>query len=171
MPQSIFRSFAIAILSLFAMMATYAYALDDPTGDVILTVRGNVSEADKGAAVQFDAAMLDALPQTTLNVETPWYDERGSFSGPLLRDVLATSGAEGKVLLIKALNDYFSEVPASDAMQYDVILATRRNGEILSVRDKGPLFLVYPFADHPEIYNEAYFGRSVWQIKEIEVTD
>ncbi len=45
------------------------------------------------------------------------------------------------------------------------------NDQPMSVRDKGPLFLVYPFDLNPELYNEKYFSRSVWQIKEIEVID
>ena len=66
--------------------------------------------------------------------------------------------------------------------QFDLAMLeklARRTGEMetpwtegkvrFSVRDKGPLFLVYPFDTNPETYNEKYFSRSVWQIKEIEV--
>ena len=45
------------------------------------------------------------------------------------------------------------------------------DGKPLSVRDKGPLFLIYPFDKNPELYNEKYFSRSVWQIKKIEIRD
>jgi hypothetical protein len=41
----------------------------------------------------------------------------------------------------------------------------------MSVRDKGPLFLVYPFDKDQGLFNEKYFSRSVWQIKDIEVTE
>ena len=51
----------------------------------------------------------------------------------------------------------------------DTILATRMDGQLMSVRDKGPLFLIYPFDLDSGLYNEKYFARSVWQIKEIEV--
>lgn len=41
----------------------------------------------------------------------------------------------------------------------------------MSVRDKGPLFLIYPFDDNPDLFDEVYFGRSVWQIAQIVVGD
>jgi len=59
-------------------------------------------------------------------------------------------------------------VPADDA-KLDTILATKLDGKLMSVRDKGPLMLVYPFDLDQGLYNEKYFSRSVWQIKEIEV--
>ena len=39
----------------------------------------------------------------------------------------------------------------------------------MSVRDKGPLFVIYPFDEAPELNNETYYGRSAWQVKSIEV--
>ena len=51
------------------------------------------------------------------------------------------------------------------------MLATKMNGDYMSVRDKGPLFLIYPFDTNPELFNEKYFSRSVWQIREVEVVE
>ena len=56
-------------------------------------------------------------------------------------------------------------------MDFDTILAIKMNGEPMTVRNKGPLFLIYPFDTNPDLYNEKYFNRSVWQIKEIEVVE
>ena len=61
-----------------------------------------------------------------------------------------------------------ADVPAEDA-KLDTILATKIDGKPMSIRDKGPLMLVYPFDLDADLYNEKYFSRSVWQIKEIEV--
>ncbi len=90
---------------------------------------------------------------------------------PYLRAVLAAAGASGKKLVVKALNDYASDVPFEDAQKLDTILAVRMNGEEMSVREKGPVFLIYPFDKDKSLYNEKYFSRSVWQIKEIEVVE
>lgn len=59
-------------------------------------------------------------------------------------------------------------LPVEDA-KLDTIFATKLDGKLMSVRDKGPLMLVYPFDLDADLYNEKYFSRSVWQIKEIEV--
>jgi hypothetical protein len=56
-----------------------------------------------------------------------------------------------------------------DIKDYPVILATRVDGEELSVRDKGPLFVIYPFDEHPDLYNEVIFSRSVWQVASLTV--
>ena len=39
----------------------------------------------------------------------------------------------------------------------------------MAVREKGPLFVIYPFDADPSLFNEKYFNRSVWQVKAIEV--
>lgn len=114
--------------------------------------------------------MLEKLAGRTGTMETPWTKGKIAFSGPLLKSVLEAAGAEGKSLRVKAMNDYAAEVPMDDATKIDTILATRMDGETMSIRDKGPLFLIYPFDVGSSLYNEKYFSRSVWQIKEIEVT-
>lgn len=152
-----------------AFSSTSAFALDKPTGDVILTITGHVANANVEGTAQFDAAMLDKLASRTGQMETPWTTGKVTFSGPLLRAILDEAGAEGTKLSVKALNDYAAEVPMEDARNLDTILATKMDGNVMSVRDKGPLFLIYPFDLDPGLYNEKYFSRSVWQIKEIEV--
>ena len=104
-------------------------------------------------------------------METPWTDGKTTFDGLLFDAVLDAVGAHGKTLRVTALNDYSAEIPASDATDFATMLAIRMNGEPMSVRDKGPIFMVYPFDTNPELYNEKYFSRSVWQIKSIEVIE
>lgn len=152
-----------------ALTAGYAAALDKPKGDVVLTVTGAVTETNAGKTATFDAAMLDALAGRKASMETPWTEGKVEFSGPFLREILKAAGAKGSKLSIKALNDYSAEVPMDDATGLDTILADKMNGDVMSVREKGPLMLVYPFDLDKGLYNEKYFGRSVWQIKEIEV--
>jgi hypothetical protein len=68
-----------------------------------------------------------------------------------------------------ALNDFTSTVPASDAFDYDVILAILREGKTMPVREKGPVWVIYPMDDNPELRNDLYNDRLVWQLKEISV--
>lgn len=158
----------IAALFASALAATAALALDAPTGPVVLTVKGQISNTNAGDTAQFDMAMLEKLKGRKGEMETPWTEGKVTFEGPLLREVLNAVGASGSSLKVRALNDYAADVPADDA-KLDTILATRLDGKPMSIRDKGPLMLVYPFDLDPDLYNEKYFSRSVWQIKEIEV--
>lgn len=162
------KGLLVAMLAGF-LGATSAWALDPPTGPVVLTVKGAISNTNAGDTAQFDLAMLEALKGRKGSMETPWTEGTVTFEGPLLREVLAAAGAEGSSLKVRALNDYAADVPAADA-DLDTILATKLDGKPMSVRDKGPLMLVYPFDLDAGLYNEKYFSRSVWQIKEIEVS-
>ncbi len=164
-------AFLASLVSLTSLSATNANALESPKGEVILTVTGpNLAHPNAGKTAQFDLAMLEKLAGRSGTMETPWTKGKIAFSGPLLKSVLEAAGAEGSALRVKAMNDYAAEVPMEDATKIDTMLATRMNGETMSVRDKGPLFLIYPFDTDSSLYNEKYFSRSVWQIKEIEVT-
>lgn len=161
------KSILVALLA-SALTATAALALDAPTGPVVLTVKGTISNTNAGDTAQFDLAMLEALKGRKGEMETPWTEGTVIFEGPLLREILAAVGATGTSLKVRALNDYAADVPAEDA-KLDTILATKLDGKPMSIRDKGPLMLVYPFDLDADLYNEKYFSRSVWQIKEIEV--
>ena len=146
-----------------------ALALDKPTGPVMLTVEGNISAPNQGAKAQFDMAMLEKLPQHTFTTQTPWEPKPVKFSGPLLKDVLAAVKASGSQLTAVALNDYKISLPVTDATQFGVMLAYRMNDEVLSVRTKGPLFVIYPFDSQAELKSAKHYERSIWQLKAIDV--
>jgi hypothetical protein len=159
---------AAAAAFLFSIPAN---ALDAPKERVVLTVSGAIDDTNAAGKAEFDLPMLKALPGRSGAMETPWTKGQTRFDGPLLRSLLEAVGARGKSLRIVALNDYSAEVPMEDATQFDTMLALAMNGEPMSVRDKGPIFMIYPFDTNPELYNEKYFSRSVWQIKAIEVIE
>ena len=166
------RATVLATAAAAAFLFSFpANALDAPKERVVLTVTGAINETNAAGQAEFDLTMLKALPGRSGEMETPWTEGRTRFDGPLLRSLLEAVGAHGKTLRITALNDYSAEVPMEDATQFDTILAVAMNGEPMSIRDKGPLFMVYPFDTNPELYNEKYFSRSVWQIKAIEVIE
>lgn len=155
--------------ALCLLPAARVQALDKPAGPVVLTVSGRVRVPNDGAAAQFDMAMLERLPQAGFTTRTPWYAQARKFTGPLLRDVLAAAGADGQVLRAVALNQYWVEIPADDAARHDVIVARLMDDRPMPVRDKGPLFIIYPFDAQPELRNPVYYSRSAWQLRTIEV--
>jgi len=122
-----------------------------------------------GKAAQFDMGLLEQLPQTSFSTATPWYTQPRKFTGPLLRDVLARAGASGTTLRAVALNDYWVDIPFDDVVRHDVIVARLLDDKPMAVRDKGPLFVIYPFDARPELRTPVYYGRSAWQLRSIEV--
>ncbi|MEQ5829347.1 molybdopterin-dependent oxidoreductase [Sulfitobacter sp. NFXS29] len=113
---------------------------------------------------------LLALPQTTVVTTNDYVDTATTFQGPRLRAVLEplNVGPDATLKMV-ALNDFSSSVPAVDAFDYDVILAVLRDGEPMSVRDKGPIWVIYPMDDHAELRNDSFNGRLVWQLKTIAI--
>jgi len=167
---SISRLILAAITGLVMLgTATIAQALDKPAGRVVLTIQGDVQSPNQGDRATFDMAMLEKLPQRTFTVQTPWYPTPVTFTGPLLRDILAAAGAKGSKIVAEALNDYKTDIPLNDAMRFDVIVARLMNEKPMPVREKGPLFIVYPFDSSPELRAEIYYNRSAWQLKSLTV--
>jgi hypothetical protein len=156
-------------LSCLAALPFAAWALEPPSGPVVLTVTGRIKLPNVGSQAQFDMAMLERLPQHSFVTRTPWYATPRKFTGPLLRDVLAACGAQGSGLRATALNDYRVDLPFEDAQLYDVLLARLLDDKPMAVRDKGPLFIIYPFDSSAELRNTVYYSRSAWQLKSLEV--
>jgi hypothetical protein len=165
--DTISRTLACALA--WALAIAPALALDKPAGPAVLTISGNVTQANSGKEAVFDMKMLEKLPQKTFSTQTPWYPNPVSFTGPLLRDVLAAAGAKGNKIMAVALNDYKTEIPFDDATKHDVIVARLMNGRPMPVREKGPLFIVYPFSAKAELRAEIYYNRAAWQLNALQV--
>ena len=143
--------------------------LPSPTGPVILTVEGAISMTNTGATATFDRGMLEALGMRTLQTSNPFETGQHEFEGVLLRDVLDRVGAKGELLTAFALDGYTVEIPVSDAAAYDIILAMVWNGKPMRVRNKGPLWVIYPVDHHKELRSERYSNRTIWQLKRLVV--
>jgi hypothetical protein len=146
-----------------------AQALQPPRGAVVLSIGGQIRHTNQGDRAALDMAMLEALTQRSFSTQTPWFKEPRKFTGPLLRDVLGLVGARGTTLRIGALNDYRADMPSDDARRHDVLLARLIDDKPIPVREKGPLFVIYPFDSDPSLRTPLYYSRSVWQVKSIDV--
>ncbi len=172
------RSLVLSLPALAAMAAAPALRAQPssalapapaPTGRVVLTIAGKVSRGQSAAGLDLDMAALEALPQRSFTTATPWYKAPVAFTGPLLRDVLALASAQGTQITAVALNDYKVELPFEDVRRWDVVLARLLDGKPMATRDKGPLFIVYPFHESAELRSERYFARCAWQLRRLIV--
>lgn len=130
------------------------------------------AEAD-GDYLLTEGAIL-ALPQVVTKTHTVWTEGLQTFEGPLARDVLSAAGIEaeslvGKVATLHASNDYTIEIPAEDFIKYDVIIARKMNGISMTVRDKGPYWLIYPRDEVSELTDSRFDHRWVWQLTKIKI--
>lgn len=161
----LWRAFAALLLgSLATLNAAGAVRADEP----MLVVRNATDPAS--AELRLSEAELLAMPQVTIRTSTEFTDGVIAFTGPLARDVIARAGV-GKATTahMVAANDYAVDIPIADFFDYDVVLALAADGKRLTMRDKGPIWVVYPFDDHKALNDPIYNARSIWQLTEVEL--
>ena len=151
------------------LLAATSHALDVPKGKVVLSITGNIQFKNAGDRADFDMNMLAALPQHSFTTNNPWYKDPKKFTGPLLRDVLAAAGAQGTTLKAVALNKFKVMIPVADAQKFPMVLASLMNDMPMPLREKGPLFIVYPFDSYPDLHTAQYYNRSAWQLRNIDI--
>ncbi|MBY5923935.1 MULTISPECIES: molybdopterin-dependent oxidoreductase [unclassified Halomonas] len=164
-----FRQVVVLLGMLLVAEVGHAHSLPAPEGPVLLKMSGDIDNANVGNQLWLDRQMLEQLEGRELTTDTPWHRQASRFKGPLLRSVLELAGVRAGHIRVHALNGFVADIPVSDAQRYDVILAMSQDDNVMSVRNFGPLFVLYPFDDHPELHNETIQFRSVWQVDAIEV--
>ncbi|MDB6452609.1 molybdopterin-dependent oxidoreductase [Falsirhodobacter sp. 20TX0035] len=134
-------------------------------GDVLLTISGKIANTNSGKNATFDRQMLEGLGLVDVTTTTPWHGaDRMRFTGVPLSVLLHYVGAEGTTVTALALDDYQSEFPVSDTEEIDVLLAMKLNGEDMTVRTRGPLFIIYPYDSSSTLNTKTYYARSAWQV-------
>lgn len=155
----------------FFVCAAVAEELPQPKGDVLLTVSGAIDVANNGDTAEFDLSMLQALDDTTVKTTTIWTEGEQIFQGVSLDALMKRLGVDAGTLRATAINDYSVEIPVSDAVPGGPILAYLLNGDTMSIRDKGPLWVIYPFDANVDYRSEVIYSRSIWQLDRIEAID
>lgn len=127
-------------------------------------------DTQSGAFRSFDLAALSALPVDTIRTTTVWTSGLQEFRGVRLSALLDHLGIlEGK-LTLTALNGYLTEIEVREVTAHGAMIAFEKNGAPMSTRDKGPLWLIFPYDDFSEFRNETIYAQSIWHLDRIEVS-
>ncbi|RED54361.1 molybdopterin-dependent oxidoreductase [Aestuariispira insulae] len=160
----------LALLLLLGLMPVAAQTGLAQPKDIILTVSGKIGDRDRQEGKSYNLAGLTEIGTAIITTSSPWISGRARFKGVLLRDLLTRLDASGHSKVIAtAIDGYSTEIPAEDIANYDVLLAFEMNGVPLTPRDKGPLWIVYPLDDHPELSSVEVNYRWIWQLKSLEI--
>jgi len=119
---------------------------------------------------RYTLAELKALPAATIETDLPEALQIAGhhvWTGVPLDVILAALGGNAAEIRLDALNDYSITIPAADIATYHPILAYGRDGQDIAVRDKGPMIVIYPFDRYPELEQQTYLNRTIWQVDEI----
>lgn len=159
------RTIALRMLFTAATLLALLLSFNASAQRPILTVEG----LDK--PVSFTLADLKALPATEVETETIWTDQSHRFSSVSFKDLMAHLGVEtqGKKITMIALNDYSIKVEIDTLIEHNAFIAYAMDGKKMRIRDKGPLWVLYPFSDQPEINVPPFQAHSIWQLKTIVV--
>ncbi len=164
------RLIVSAVLAMSWMVGpVQADATKVPTGPVILTVTGLDEAEFPGGVMAFDVPMLKAMGETEVTTTSIWTEGEHVYTGVLLRDLIEKLKIPSPMLRMHALNDYAIEFPAEEATDEAPILAYLFDGEEMSVRDKGPVWVIYPYDDAAKYRSDITFARSIWQLDRIDV--
>jgi hypothetical protein len=144
-------------------------AISAPKGEVVLTIKGGPNAAGETIDIAFDIEGLKALPVTTFSTTTMWTEGVKNFEGVELKTLLSMLKMEKGTLSATAINDYRIEIPVAEIEAGGPIIAYMMDGDPMSVRDKGPLWLVYPYDSDPKYQSEVVFSRSIWQLNRLEI--
>lgn len=150
------------VAPLILLLACAAPALADGP---LLSVTGPDTARD------YDLAALEAFAPARFTTSTIWTEAPAEFTGVPLRRILADSGITEGAVLATAINDYAVRIPLDEITDDHPIVAYRVDGRTLSVRDKGPLWIVYPYDSDPDLRSEVVYSRSIWQLDRLAVAE
>ncbi|MBX2856119.1 MAG: hypothetical protein KTR21_14100 [Rhodobacteraceae bacterium] len=110
---------------------------------------------------------IEALGVAAISTGTSWTDGVSEFSGPSAAAVAGLADKPFKEVLAVALNDYQVVLPAEDFDADAFVLATRRDGTPMRVRDRGPFWVVYNFDELSTAERSEVESRSIWQLSRL----
>ena len=152
-------------------LASLTLPLAAGPGSARAAARGALTIRGPGVARELvlDDDALAALGAEELATRTPWTEGVPRFGGVPLAKALGAAGATGDRVRAVALNEYAVEFSAGDAIAKGAFLARTMDGRELTVRDKGPFWMVFPWSERPELGTASVQALSVWQLRELEV--
>ncbi len=108
-------------------------------------------------------------PTMSFNAHCNWYRGDPRFSGIPFAKLMDYCQSYGRSVLMTGLDDYQGQAPIATLVKYGAILATRVNGHIMTVEEKGPYEVVFPFDSWPSGLDNRLLYLAVYQLAEIEV--
>jgi len=167
-----YRTAALTFCAGFcAALATssMAQSIPAPEGPVLLTITGQIEVTNVDDTLQLDRAALTELDDSTVQTTTPWTDGNHEFQGVSLLTLTELLGVSDGTLMATAINDYTIEIPVADAVEDGPIIAYLKDGNPMSIREKGPLWVIYPYDSSPDYRTAVIHARSIWQLDRIEI--
>lgn len=159
------RSVTIVLIATLAgVMAVPAVATDWTLNLV------NSRIPDGYGKIVLTRAKLLELDQRTIRTSNIYIDGVAEFRGPGAYEVIDFIGRAGAdTVRITTATDTFIDVTLDELRRFGPILAMEMNGEPLTRRNRGPLWLIYPVDDFSELEKPTYYNRLIAHVQEMEL--
>lgn len=139
------------------------FSLAAAAGEVVLKVR--TAEGERAYTIE----ALQELKTDVLRTSTPWTTTEHVYAGVWLRDLVADAGISPDARLrLEALNGYRVVEDLGFLLESGGFLAFQRGAHPMSVREKGPVWLLYPFSERPQLNERNVRMAAVWMLHLIE---
>ena len=135
-------------------------------GDV-LTISGRISGEDDAHMLSLDE--LGDFPGHVVTTSTIWTEGEQVFRGISGADLAERFAADGVTEVhAVAVNDYEVVIPFDIFSAQTTLIAYERNGSPMSVREKGPLWIVFPYDQDPSFRADSFRSYSIWSLTRVE---
>lgn len=153
-------SYSLQLTLVLILMAISTIAQSSP----ILSL-----ESPTGQQINLSREDLERLPQTTFTTSTPWTKGIHTYQGPKLSLITNKFSSSINGIRIYALNGYSYDINTQDLQRYPFILVLRQDEKAISLRNKGPFWLLVPFDQNPKLLShDKLRNQLVWQINKIK---
>lgn len=134
-----------------------------PPGPPVLTVETPHGPRD------YSLADIEAVGLNAMTIDLVWAGEGGTYHGVLLPALLRDAGLpDVPAVDVVALDGYHAQIPRQDWERWPIMLATRRDGKPLAVREKGPTRILYAMTPEEVLASAKMDVRWVWMVRTIK---
>lgn len=153
-----------AFLSALALggVAGAALGADEP----VLAIAG--IGGTEGSEISLTVEELREMGADEIRTGTPWTHGQSTFTGVTGRRLVEVLGAAGTEVTGSAINDYHTIIPFDVFNSDSLLLAYAQDGQPMPVREKGPLWVVFPFDDDPLYRSDTYKAYAIWSLTRLE---
>ncbi len=158
--------FALIMVMVVLLGPSFVAHADANVSDPLLEV-----ELVEGEIIGFTLEDLRALPMTGFETSTVWTEHVDKYTGVLLIDLLQHIGVGAEVgsVGVHAIDGYSAVIDFGLVSEQAPLLSFLRNGDPMSVRNQGPIWLIFPYDDDPRFRTESVYAMSVWQVQRLKV--
>lgn len=158
-------SWLLALTALLLSPLVHSNA-NDP---VVLVVTGKHGVETQQEPLEIKFSELEGLPSETITTTTPWTEGKVTWEGVRISALMEYLKTPSVRFQASALDGYEILFEGVDIEKYPVIIAYKKDGEYMSVRKLGPLWIMFPFDDHEELSPAKFRNLAVWQLTSIEI--